>query len=369
MLYLEEGQIFDEQFQLIKLIDTGGFAEVWKALNINAGNVVALKIYPKMDEQGANSLKEEYNKLFELQHSHLLNALHFGKCKGYPYLEMRFYGGGNASERITLADESEIARCMAQVAGVLKYLHDNNIVHQDIKPNNILLDQKGNYYLADLGLSLKLRDTLQKFSQNKTQDLSSSQTGATPFAYRAPELYDRHRTDTTPIKESDIWAFGATLYEILTGEPPFGDLGGIIQNTDPFIKQLPDKYSSELYDIISSCLEKDIIKRPTAAKLEKAATKFAEFGSWKVDAAKKWQIEDFEFGNRFMQPEKTVVIKTEPIMMAALPRQDIVGAPETSTITPPVIPVKKKSTFRTIAYVIILIWLLIVLVNTCNNSL
>lgn len=281
MLNLEEGQIFDTNYQLLRLIDTGGFTEVWEAKYLVAGNTVALKVYPKLDEEGIRNIEEEYKRLFELQHSNLLSVLHFGRFNGYPYLVMRYYPGGNASKKIGSSSETEIAKCLLQIGGVLKYLHENNLVHQDIKPNNFLLDQFGNYFLADLGLSFKVRDTIRLSTATVSMnDVASMQTGLTPPPYRAPELYDRKRPSKDPLKATDIWALGASLYEMITGDPPFGDLGGIMQVNDPTVKDLPAGYSRELDSLLKSCLEKDPAKRPLAADLVKKANHYVENGTW-----------------------------------------------------------------------------------------
>ncbi|MBS1659577.1 MAG: serine/threonine protein kinase, partial [Bacteroidetes bacterium] len=281
MLNLEEGQIFDTNYQLLRLIDTGGFTEVWEAKYLVAGNTVALKVYPKLDEEGIRNIEEEYKRLFELQHSNLLSVLHFGRFNGYPYLVMRYYPGGNASKKIGSSSEKEIAKCLLQIGGVLKYLHENNLVHQDIKPNNFLLDQFGNYFLADLGLSFKVRDTIRMSTATVSMnDVASMQTGLTPPPYRAPELYDRKRPNTNPLKATDVWALGASLYEMITGDPPFGDLGGLMQINDPSVKDLPAEYSRDLNNLLKSCLEKDPVKRPLAADLVKKANHYVENGSW-----------------------------------------------------------------------------------------
>jgi serine/threonine protein kinase len=284
MINLAAGQEVDGKYQLIRLIDTGGFAEVWEAKYLLAGNTVALKIYPRLDEDGAATIEDEYRKLFELQHSNLVNALNFGKYQSYPYLVMRYYSGGNAAAKIGACDEAEVAIILQQIGGALKYLHANDVVHQDIKPNNFLLDQKGNYYLADLGLSLKVRNTIRRFTYAGSAESrqSSMHTGLTPPCYRAPELMDQHRDDHSPIKATDIWALGASLYEMITTRPPFGDLGGLMQRQKEGydLERLPMTCSEELDRLIGECLAKDPWDRPTAAKLEKRAQRYQEIGSW-----------------------------------------------------------------------------------------
>jgi hypothetical protein len=280
MINLFQGQVFDGEYELIRLIDTGGFAEVWEAKYLLAGNTVALKVYPRLDEEGASTIESEYKRLFELQHSNLVNALNFGRFEKYPYLVMRYYDGGNAGSRVGECDEREIAIILQQIGGALKYLHANDIVHQDIKPNNFLLDQRGNYYLADLGLSLKVRNTIRRFTYAGSGSTLSSMHGLTPPSYRAPELMDQHKSDSSPIKATDVWALGASLYEMMTTELPYGELGGLIQKEDSRPTPLPDRYSRELDRLINECLAKEPWDRPTAAKLEKRAQRWMDTGHW-----------------------------------------------------------------------------------------
>lgn len=266
MLILQPGDVFADHYRLTRLIDTGGFADVWEAVFLSAGNTVALKIYPRLDEEGGKNIENEYRNQADLSHSHLLIARYFGRHNGYPFLEMRYCSGGNAAGKLDACDEAEIAKCCYHIASALEYLHENNIVHQDIKPNNFLLDSSGNYYLADLGLSLKVRQTIKKFTMSGTAQKSSF-TGLTPPAYRAFELYDRTTIGDQPVKASDIWALGASLYEMATGSMPFGEFGGLTQHRDPQPPQLPDKFSAQLNRILEKCLAKDTWERPKAAEL------------------------------------------------------------------------------------------------------
>jgi len=285
MLTLQPGEIFADNYKLVRLIDTGGFAEVWEAIFLTAGNTVALKIYPRLDAEGVKNIEDEYLNQAELSHSHLLIARYFGKFNGYPFLEMRYCSGGNASARLGAYQEKEVARCIVHIASALAYLHENDVVHQDVKPNNFLLDSRNNYYLADLGLSLRVRSTIRKYTQTKSNKSDSIYAGLTPPAYRGPELYDRTSTGG-PIMASDIWALGASLFEMITGDVPLGEFGGLMQINSPEPPDLPDGFSVELNYIIKKCLSKETWDRPRAAELVQWVQPYLEGGAYGVKVEK-----------------------------------------------------------------------------------
>jgi len=287
MLTLQPGDVFAEHYQLKRLIDTGGFAEVWEAVFLTAGNTVALKVYPKLDAEGVKNIEDEYINQEELSHSHLLIARYFGKFNGYPFLEMRYCAGGNAGARLGSYTEEEIARCIAQIGSALSYLHANGIMHQDVKPNNFLLDARGNYYLADLGLSLRVRSTIRKYTQTKNNKADSIYAGVTPPPYRGPELYDRSSAGAGPVMATDIWALGASLYEMITGDVPLGEFGGLMQLNQSDPPHLPEGFSTELDHIIRKCLSRETWDRPRATELQQWAQHYLDNGKYgvKVDTA------------------------------------------------------------------------------------
>jgi serine/threonine protein kinase len=281
MLTLNPGDLFAEHYKLVRLVDTGGFAEVWEAIFLSAGNTVALKIYPKLDAEGVKNIEDEYINQADLSHSNLLIARYFGKYNGYPFLEMRYCSGGNASAKLGSATEEDIAHCMSQIASALAYLHANGIVHQDVKPNNFLLDSRGNYYLADLGLSLKIRSTIRKYTQSRNSKADSIHAGLTPPAYRGPELYDRSAgVGAGPVMASDIWALGASLYEMMTGDVPLGEFGGLMQLNQPEPPDLPEGFSAMLNQIIKKCLARQTWDRPKAAELHLWAQHYLDTGKY-----------------------------------------------------------------------------------------
>jgi serine/threonine protein kinase len=283
MLNLKPGDLFAEHYKLMQLVDTGGFAEVWEAIFIKAGNTVALKIFPKLDAEGVKNIEAEYRNQTDLLHTNLVTARNFGIYEGQPYLEMLFFNGGNGSKKIGKCNEAEIARCLNQIASGLTYLHAKEIIHQDIKPNNFLLDRDGNYYLADLGLSVKIRQTIQKYTEAKNipgSAIPKNTTGLTPPCYRAPELYERPGSAKPPVKATDIWSLGASAFEMASGDVPFGDMGGMLQMHNPEPPDLPSSFSYELNSIIKKCLAKDTWERPKASELAEWSENYIKKGFW-----------------------------------------------------------------------------------------
>jgi serine/threonine protein kinase len=293
MRTLQPGEIFDNQYKLIKLIDTGGFADVWKASHTAAkDHIVAIKVYPMLDEEGVKNIENEYDTQKDLSHTHLLTAKHFGKdADGHPYIVMKYCSSGNAANSIGKYSEKDIAKIMQQVSSALAYLHEEDVIHQDIKPNNILIDEKDmkeSFFLADLGLSLKVRNTIKRFTENKRSNSSSIQTGLTPPPYRAPELWGKDNLHKDPIKATDVWAFGATLFELITDDVPFGEFGGLNQKNDPEPPDLPESFkcvNQDLNHILKKCLSREPWDRPKAQDLVELANSFLNTGDWKLNTS------------------------------------------------------------------------------------
>lgn len=143
---------------------------------------------------------------------------------------------------------------MADVSAGLSFLHSVNppIIHQDIKPANILIDSNRNYCITDFGISVKSGVEDDRYLDNES-------SGTT--IYMPPERFkDGYKPDTS----SDIWAFGATAYEILTGDVPFGNQGGAAQLEGTPIPPIKEAIPKKIKNIVYACLNADPQKRPSA---------------------------------------------------------------------------------------------------------
>lgn len=253
----QENNIINQRYRLIKSIGRGSFGEVWLAADQALGINVAIKIYIALDSRGLDEFKAEFKSVYNLHHPNLLRADYFDNVGNNPYLVMP-YCPTSVGSMIGTFDESELWRFIEDVARGLAYLHENDIIHRDIKPDNILRDSQDNYVITDFGLSTKMRSTLRRASARQV-DNTHNQSGT--IGYMAPEMFS---AKPQAVKATDIWALGAAIYEIATGEMPFCGQGGIMELHGAELPELPAKYSKELESIMVKCLSKEPWDRPTA---------------------------------------------------------------------------------------------------------
>ncbi len=285
--YAKSGVLFDERYLLLRPLSVdGATADVWLALDTKTvsegkkwkdaahlsdqdieqiGLIVAIKIYrPQnvLDKEGENRFKEEYIIVFNCHHANLIHPTHFAIFKETPYLVLPYCKLGSSELLIgEKLSNDYIWKYIHDVASGIAYLHALTppIIHQDIKPANILLDDNNNFSITDFGISAQRGGVHGYYYDDENSGT---------LAYMAPE---RFHEGAEPIPQSDIWALGATLCEIITGEVPFGEDGGMAQEESnlptPHIKGV----SADIQKLIHDCLEKDPAKRPSAKQLVEAA--------------------------------------------------------------------------------------------------
>lgn len=255
-MQLQPNTLFHNHYTLVRLIGRGGFSEVWLAQDKYTGLDIALKIYaPCLDSDGIEAFACEIRRVYNLNHPNLLKPQHFDVYDGVPYLVMPYCANGSVTKHAGHMSENEIWKVLHDVAAGLAYLHEHNIVHQDVKPDNILQSADGHYLITDFGISARTRATL-----SKTQSVNNIGSGTA--AYMAPE---RFSTNPAPTFASDVWALGATLYELITGSVPFGDgtlPGGLLQKNGAEMPSLPANISASLREVIEKSVSVNPWNRP-----------------------------------------------------------------------------------------------------------
>lgn len=279
MPILNPNEIFANRYRLIRNIGTGGYSEVWLAADQMAGDLeIALKVYAPgqgLDDQAIQIFRDEYKCVFYLNHPNLLKPTHFDIFDGRPYLILPYCSKGSIMKMTGKIDEASIAKMFIQIGGALEYLHNQEppVIHRDIKPENILVDDADNYYLCDFGISSKLRRTLTK-SMGRGKESSGT------VAFMAPELFQAKRHI---LPQSDVFSFGVMIYELITDELPFGQIGGAMLMNGAEVPDISDFCNKDLSLLISKCLALNPNNRPTSADLKNIGESYLRNKKWKFN--------------------------------------------------------------------------------------
>jgi protein kinase-like protein len=224
---------FIEGFELIRKLGEGGMGGVYLARQVSMDRMVALKVLRKTlsrDGDYVSRFIREARLAGKLDHENIVRAIGVGESNGYHYLIMDYVEGQNLYDLIPEdrgLKEHEALDLVLQVARALDYAHNHGIVHRDIKPDNVLIDNKGVAKLTDLGLARQV-DAGTRLTQTGV-------TMGTPH-YISPE---QARGDRQVDIRSDIYSLGATLYHLVTGRPPFDGSSAAVIMTKHLTEQVP----------------------------------------------------------------------------------------------------------------------------------
>jgi serine/threonine protein kinase len=263
---LEPGSKF-AGYEIEGVIGLGGIGTLYRARQLRLDRPVALKLVePELarDPVVRERLRREARAVASLDHPNVVPLYEAGEDGGTIYIATRWVEGTELGTMINddgPLDPNQAARITAQLAAALETAHEKGLVHRDVKPSNVILTAEGHAYLTDFGL-VKRAET--------APGLTRADQMLGTVDYVAPEQIEGSEADA----RGDIYSLGCVLYEMLTGQPPFGDQrGGMAKmwaqvNAEPRpVRERRGDVPPALEDELRRAMAKDPDARPTAASL------------------------------------------------------------------------------------------------------
>lgn len=255
----DQAVVLASRYRIIRKLGEGGMGAVWLAEDTKLdGRQVAVKMLPSilaMNKRAIEQLKQEAMLAIKLSHPNIATLRGFEESEAGPFLVMDYIHGRTLED--ILADqralsEDKLRQIFRPVCDALEYAHSQKVIHRDIKPSNILVDFEGRPLLADFGVARELKDS-------RTRVTGMGTSGTLP--YMSPEQLQGE----PPSVAQDVYSLAATMYESVSGAPPFsrGDIQYQIVHTLP----PPPSCESRLETAIMAGLSKEPSKRPPRAAL------------------------------------------------------------------------------------------------------
>jgi WD40 repeat protein len=252
-------------YELLEEVGRGGMGVVFRARHLRLGRIVALKMIPSgalARTEDLQRFETEASAAAQLQHGNIVALYEVGAFENQPFFSMEYISGTSLAERVSLGPlaSRRAAAYLEATARAVHYAHGRGILHRDLKPGNVLVDEHDQPKVTDFGLAKLM-----------TTDSSQTRTGAvlgTP-SYMSPEQA-AGRKDIGPA--SDVYSLGAILYELLTGRPPFAGATPLatlrlVAEQEPLSPRLLNPaVDLDLETICLKCLEKDPRRRYVSAE-------------------------------------------------------------------------------------------------------
>ncbi len=246
------------RYNIKRELGRGGMATVYLAQDPHFDREVAVKVLPREflhDPSFFERFTQEARTIARLEHQNILPVYDFGEADGIPYIVMRYMPHQSLRQRLQSAPGpglplQEVMDIIQQVTKALDFAHSQQVIHRDLKPGNVLLDREGNAYLSDFGIAKVIEATMTH---------SGTLWVGTP-SYMAPEQVRAAK----PTPQTDIYALGAMLFELLTGKVPFhaeDPLALAYQHVNDPVPQL-NEYRSDLPAFLQEVVEKAMAKDP-----------------------------------------------------------------------------------------------------------
>jgi hypothetical protein len=274
---LRAGQsLFGQRYQLKRQLGRGGMGVVWLAQDGRLEREVALKFVPETvrgDAVAIDELKRETRRCLELTHPNIVRIYDFEQEDEWAAIAMEFVNGKTLSElrlekSTRVFEVDEVLPWLQAAAMALHHAHAQaQIVHRDLKPSNLMLTQDGYLKVADFGIASRIGDSMSRLSRKVTSSVAGT------LVYMSPQ----QMMGLPPSVADDIYSLGATVYELLTGKPPF-HTGSIERQIESVMPPAMAERRKELQvnggatipeeweKMVAACLDKDASRRPQSVR-------------------------------------------------------------------------------------------------------
>jgi serine/threonine-protein kinase len=253
------GQTLSNRYKIEALLGQGGMSSVYKATDPNLKRVVAIKlIHPHLssDVSFVQRFESEAAAVASLRHSNIVQVYDFNNDNGTYYMVLEFIAGETLQDRMKRLVENgrqltleETLKFISNIADAVGYANERGVVHRDIKPANIMLDVQGQAILMDFGIV--------KIMGGDSHTTTGALVGTA--RYMSPEII----RGTSPDHRADIYSLGVTLFEMLSGRPPFVSDSAMtlmmmhLNDPVPDVREFRSDVPVEIKKILEKCLEKE----------------------------------------------------------------------------------------------------------------
>jgi serine/threonine-protein kinase len=258
------GTLLNSRFRLEEQIGSGGMSTVYRAYDVTLERWVAIKLMHRDisdDPDQLERFRREARAVARLNHPHLVTVIDFGEDDGRPYIVLEFVEGETLKQRIRRLGRLSVAEAVAyaiEIGRALMAAHAERLVHRDVKPQNVLIDQEGRAKVTDFGIARSL----------EVHGLTATGRVLGTTDYVAPEQALGHEVT----EQSDVYSLGVVLYEMLIGEPPFKAESQVavamkhVQEPMPDVQKLRPDVSAALAQVVDRATAKELTNRYATAR-------------------------------------------------------------------------------------------------------